>query len=203
MEIRYPKISVHVRGIGIKGTRYKYRYRYEVQVQVRVRGTGTSTGTKYVRGTGTQSKVIKAGLTSEGVSDINDHPSGKSYNESFILRVRRQFRQRIYDDDIPQHLKDWLDHWHTPLTDVQAVSTSTHLPRSYQTVGATTSQQIDLTEDTTHTDRSGPSHLWGDINPPPSGGPPHHLPFKGGALAHTEPPSEEGEGPAPGPTGAP
>ena len=156
-----------------------------------------------LEGTMDISKVIKVGLTSEGVSDINDHPSGESHNESFILRVRRQFRQRIYDDDIPQHLKDWLDHWHTPLTDVQAVSTSTHLPRSYQTVGATTSQQIDLTEDTTHTDRSGPSHLWGDINPPPSGGPPHHLPFKGGALAHTEPPSEEGEGPAPGPTGAP
>jgi hypothetical protein len=52
------------------------------------------------------SKVIKAELTSEGVSDINDHPSGNSYNESFILRVRRQFPQRIHDDDIPQHLMD-------------------------------------------------------------------------------------------------
>jgi hypothetical protein len=31
-EILYPKISVHVRGTGIKGTRYKYRYMYEVQV---------------------------------------------------------------------------------------------------------------------------------------------------------------------------
>jgi hypothetical protein len=58
LEILYPKISVHVRGIGIKGTRYKYRYkyryRYEVQVQVRVRGIGTGTGTRYVRGTSTR-----------------------------------------------------------------------------------------------------------------------------------------------------
>jgi hypothetical protein len=46
MEILYPKISVHVRGISIKGTRYKYRY------EVQVRGTGT--GTRYVRGTGTR-----------------------------------------------------------------------------------------------------------------------------------------------------
>ena len=76
-----------------------------------------------LEGTMDISKVIKVGLTSEGVSDINDHPSRMSYNEqSFILRVRRQFRQRIYDDDIPQHLIDWLDHWHTPLTDVQAVA---------------------------------------------------------------------------------
>jgi hypothetical protein len=66
------------------------------------------------------SKVIKAGLTSEGISDINNHPTGKSYNESCILRVRRQFRRRIYDNGIPQHLKDWLDRWHTPLEDVQA-----------------------------------------------------------------------------------
>ena len=58
------------------------------------------------------SKVIKAGLTSGGVSDINIYPSGKSHNESFILRIRRQFRQQIYDDHIPQHLIDWLDHWH-------------------------------------------------------------------------------------------
>jgi hypothetical protein len=75
-----------------------------------------------LEGTMDISKVIKVGLTSEGVSNINDHPSGKSYNESFILRIRRQFRQRIYDDDIPQQLIDWLDHWHTPLTDVQAVA---------------------------------------------------------------------------------
>ena len=156
-----------------------------------------------LEGTMDISKVIKAGLTSEGILDINNHPSGKSYNKSYILQVRRQFRRRIYDDGIPQHLKDWLDHWHTPLTDVQAVSTGTHLPRSCQTAGATTSQQIDLTEDTNHTDRTGPSHLWGDLNPPPSGGSPHPLPFEGGTLAHTEPPFEEGEGPAPGPTGAP
>ena len=37
LEILYPKISVHVQGTGIKGTRYEYRYRYEVQVQ-QVRG---------------------------------------------------------------------------------------------------------------------------------------------------------------------
>ena len=54
-----------------------------------------------LEGTMDISKVIKVRLTSEGVSDINDHPSGESHNESFILRVRRQFRQRIYDDDIP------------------------------------------------------------------------------------------------------
>ena len=127
-----------------------------------------------LEGTMDISKVIKAGLTSGGVSDINIYPSsGKSHNESFILRIRRQFRQQIYDDHIPQHLIDWLDHWHTPLQDVQAVSTGTHLPRSYQTTGATTSQQIDLTEDTSHTDRSDPTHLRGDINPPPfRGGPP-------------------------------
>jgi hypothetical protein len=67
-----------------------------------------------LEGTMDISKVIKAGLTSEGVSDINNHPSRKSYNESCILRVRRQFRRRIYDNAIPQHLKDWLDRWHTP-----------------------------------------------------------------------------------------
>jgi hypothetical protein len=50
LEILYPKISVHVRGTGIKGTRYKYRYRYEVQV--RIRGTCIGTSTRYVRGTG-------------------------------------------------------------------------------------------------------------------------------------------------------
>ena len=60
-------------------------------------------------------KVIKAGLSSEGILDINNHPSGKSYNESCILQVRRQFRRQIYDNGIPQHLKDWLDRWHTPL----------------------------------------------------------------------------------------
>ena len=53
--------------------------------------------------------ISKTGLTSEGTLDIKNHPSGKSYNESCILRVRRQFRQRIYDNGIPQHLKDWLD----------------------------------------------------------------------------------------------
>jgi hypothetical protein len=72
------------------------------------------------------SKVIKAGLTPEGILDINNHPSGKSYNENCILRVRRKFRRRIYDNDIPQHLKDWLDRWHTPLADVQAVTTDKH-----------------------------------------------------------------------------
>ena len=129
-----------------------------------------------LEGTMDISKVIKAGLTTEGVSDINDHSSGKSYNESCILRVRRQFRRRIYDNDIPQHLKDWLDCWHTPL----AAVTDTHPSRIRQTARATTSQQIDLTEGTSHTDRSGPSHLRGDINPPPfSGGSPHHPPLRG------------------------
>ena len=114
-----------------------------------------------LEGTMDISEVIKAGLTSKGVSDINDHPAGKSYNESLILRVRRQFRQQIHDDDIPQHLMDWLDHWHTPLQDVQAVSTGTHIPRSCQTTGATTPHQIDLTEDANDTDST---------DPPPSGG---------------------------------
>ena len=141
------------------------------------------------------SKVIKAGLTSGGVSDINIYPSGRSHNESFILRIRRQFRQQIYDDHIPQHLIDWLDHWHTPLQDVQAVSTGTHLPRSYETTGATTSQQIDLTEDTSHTDRSGPTHLRGDINPPPlSGGSPHHPPIRGDTGPTLNPPLRRGRG---------
>jgi hypothetical protein len=58
LEILYPKISVHVRGTGIKGTRYKYRYRYEVQVKVRVRGTGTGTGMRYVRGIGTRYRYM-------------------------------------------------------------------------------------------------------------------------------------------------
>ena len=107
-----------------------------------VGSTWTTHVERGLEGTMDISKVIKVGLTSEGVSDINDHPSGKSYNVSCFLRVRRQFRQRIYDDDIPQHLIDWLDHWHNPLTDVQAVSTGTHLPRSCQTAGATTSQQL-------------------------------------------------------------
>ena len=147
-----------------------------------------------LEGTMDISKVIKAGLTSEGISDINDHPSGESHNESFILRVRRQFRQRIYDDDIPQHLKDWLDHWHTPLTDVQAVSTGTHLPRSCQTAGSTTTQQIDLTENTNHTDRTGPTHLWGISTPPPSGGSPTPSPLRGGHWPTLNPPLRRGRG---------
>ena len=123
-----------------------------------------------LEGTMDISKVIKAGLSSEGILDINTHPLGQSYNESCILQVRRQFRQRIYDDGIPQHLKDWLDRWNTPLEDVQAVSTDTHLSRIRQTAGATTSQQIDLTEDTNDVDRTSPPHLWGDLPLPPFGG---------------------------------
>jgi hypothetical protein len=108
------------------------------------------------------SNVIKAGLSSEGILDINIHPSGESHNESCILQVRRRFRRRIYDDSHPAHLKAWLDHWNTPLQDVQAVSTVTHLSRIRHTAGTTTSQQIDLTEDANDTDSTDP--------PPPYGG---------------------------------
>ena len=31
------------------------------------------------------SKVIKAGLTSEGVSDINNQPSGDSFDDEFTM----------------------------------------------------------------------------------------------------------------------
>jgi hypothetical protein len=170
------QMSTPFRGIGIERLQTD---RWNCGVWVAWVGSMWTTHVERgLEGTMDISKVIKAGLTSEGISDINNHPSGKSYNESCILWVRRQFRRRIYDNDIPQHLKEWLDLWHTPLADVQAVSTGTHLPQICQTVGATTSQQMDLTEDTNYTDRTGPPHLWGDPPLPPLwGGPPPPLPL--------------------------
>jgi hypothetical protein len=142
-------------------------------------------------------EVIQNGLSAEGIRDITIHPSGKLHNEYSILQVRRRFRRRIYDDSHPAHLTAWLDHWNTPLQDVQAVSTVTHLSRIRHTAGTTTSQQVDFTEDANDTDSTDP--------PPPPGGS-----GSGGIRIRGDPghwpvlnPIWGREGSAPGPTGAP
>ena len=78
------------------------------------------------------SKVIQEGLMRKGVSDINTHPMQQSHNEKLILQVRRQYRQDIYDNSHPTHLTNWLNHWNTPIEEVQAIETNTHLPRTRQ-----------------------------------------------------------------------
>ena len=86
-----------------------------------------------LEGTTDISKVIKAGLTSQGILDINIHPTRQSNNETYIQQVRKQYQRQIYEDPIPQHLKDWLDHWNTPISDVQTFFTRTHLPQICKT----------------------------------------------------------------------
>ena len=127
-----------------------------------------------LEGTKDIGEVIQEGLSAMDIQDINTHPSGKSHNENCILQMRKQFQRRIYDESIPAHLTTWLDHWNTPLRDIQAVTTITNLPRSHHTMG-TTDAPLNLPENMDNTD-STPPPPFPEVGPTPtSGGPPPPL----------------------------
>ena len=96
-------------------------------------------------------EVIQEGLTLQGIEDIKVHPNAIAHNEAVILGMRRCFRSVIYSQTHPVCLTDWLEQWHTPLSDIQLVSSVTSLRPVSNSSGTHSSGLIDLTEDSTNT----------------------------------------------------
>ena len=96
-------------------------------------------------------EVIQEGLTLRRIEDINVHPNAIAHNEAVILEMRRCFRSVVYSQTHPLCLTDWLEKWHTPLSDIQLVSSVTNLRPVSNSSGTQSSGLIDLTEDSTNT----------------------------------------------------